>query len=101
VIDEWTLKRLLPEYDRRTRYSRLVAAPPERVWWAAMTVTAAELTALKPLSALRHGTSPQLSGSLVDGAVPIPLLSTVEGHEVVFGTSASSGGCARPSRQRG
>lgn len=83
---DWTLARLLPEFDRRTSHTRIVAAPPAAVWQAAMSVTAAELTALKPLLAVRHGKSPRLSGSLIDGAVPIPLLATIDGREVVFGT---------------
>lgn len=83
---DWTLDRLVPVFDRRTRYSRRVTADPGTVWRAARTLTTQDLVMLRPLMALRHGTSPKMAGTLADGTTPIPLLSIVEGQEFVFAT---------------
>lgn len=82
---DWPLNTLVPVFDRRTQCSRKVAATTDAVWQAIMTVTTQDLVIFKPLMTLRHGRNPAMSGRLLDGAVPIPLLSTVEGQEVVFG----------------
>ncbi|MEV4078450.1 hypothetical protein ACGFJC_52995 [Nonomuraea fuscirosea] len=82
---DWPLNALMPVFDRRTRCSRKVAAAPAAVWKAMMTTTSQDLLIFKPLMTLRHGRKPGMPGRLLDGAVPIPLLSMVDGQEVVFG----------------
>ncbi|MGW7481264.1 hypothetical protein ACWGH8_22010 [Nonomuraea muscovyensis] len=82
---DWSLNALVPVFDRRTQCSRKVAATPAAVWKATMTATTQDLVIFKPLMTLRHGRKPGMSGRLLDGAVPIPLLSVVDGQEVVFG----------------
>ncbi|NBM16171.1 hypothetical protein [Streptomyces sp. GC420] len=98
---EWTLNTLVPVFDLRTQCSRRVDAPPNAVWQAAMNATTKDLAVFGPLMALRHGKNPAMSGRLLDGAIPVPLLSTVEGQEVVFGTVGKFWKRSSPDALRG
>lgn len=84
---DWTLDRLLPSYDFRTRYTRVIAAPPEAVWKALFAVTADELPVTRLLMRIRSGGRTRLSGTL-SAIAPIPELARIEGREAVRGRVA-------------
>ncbi len=49
-----TLERTMPVYHFRERHSRLIAARPETMWQALVSLTLNDLAITKPLVALRH-----------------------------------------------
>jgi uncharacterized protein YndB with AHSA1/START domain len=81
------IDRLLPQADFRTRYTRVVAAEPARVWAALHEVTFAELPVTRLLVAVRSGGRARLVGP-VTRTVPMPVLDQVPGRELVVGRVA-------------
>lgn len=84
---DWLLDQLLPSYDFRTRYTRQIAAPPDAVWDALMSVTAEELPVTRRLMSIRSAGRARLSGPLMDVA-PMPELGCDDGRETVRGRIA-------------
>lgn len=91
-----TLERTVPVYHFRERHSRLIAAPPEAVWRALVSLTVNDLTVTRALLALRHlgrhgGHSPVRDGATVrplftDG--PVTMLEIEAPHYAVGGAVA-------------
>ncbi|GAA2489646.1 hypothetical protein GCM10010406_27280 [Streptomyces thermolineatus] len=100
---DWTMDRLLPQYDKREQHDRWIAAPPGAVWEALTDLRAHDLGLTVALTRLRGG--PAAWGR--DGAGPLDVrvldsmapreLAVDPPREVVLGDIARYT-AVRPSR---
>lgn len=81
------LDELLPAYEFRSRYTRRIAAAPERVWTALHTLTHDDLPVTRLLMAIRLPGRARAAGTVVENGY-LPVLARRDDRELVIGVVA-------------